>query len=92
MLYLSTAYGMVVETLNWLVATEGIVVVVVEVTFPMTDYSQLLDAVTTAVTANADIKLAIFSHISSVVRFVCSQVLSTSMLISCVKNFLFSRL
>jgi hypothetical protein len=64
-LRLSTAYGMVTNTLTWLEEVSGIEVVVVNVDFPMTDESQLLTAVQAAYDANPDIKLSIFSHISS---------------------------
>lgn len=64
-LRLSTAYGMVVNTLDWMVQTIGIQVVVVEVDFPVIDSSQILLAVTAALDSNPDIKLCIFSHISS---------------------------
>lgn len=62
---LSTAYGMVKETLQWLVDTVGIELVVVPVTFPMANSEQLLSAVQTALIQHPDIKVSIFSHISS---------------------------
>ena len=58
---------MVIETIQWLVETEGIVEIVVNVQFPMVDSSQIINAVREAVKSNPDIKLAIFSHISSMV-------------------------
>lgn len=64
-LYLSTAYGMVTETLSWLVDTEGIELVEVKVDFPMSGSEQMMGAVTSALKANPDVKLCIFSHISS---------------------------
>jgi hypothetical protein len=58
---------MVINTLKWLQETVGIEVVVVEVTFPVSGPEQLIQAVEAAVKANPDVKLAIFSHISSMV-------------------------
>jgi hypothetical protein len=66
-LRLSTAYGMVTETLNWLEGTAGVVNIVVTVDFPVADKTQIIEAVRKAVTDNPDVKLAIFSHISSMV-------------------------
>ena len=66
-LRLSTAYGMVINTLDWLVQTLGIIeVIVVEVDFPVVDYSQIIRAVEAALEENQEVKLCIFSHISSV--------------------------
>lgn len=65
-LRLSTAYGMVISTLNWLVATIGIKVLVVDVTFPITSSQQILDSVKAAYDANPGVVVSIFSHISSV--------------------------
>jgi selenocysteine lyase/cysteine desulfurase len=62
---LSTAYGMVTETLDWLVSTAGIELVIVNVEFPLVDEEQILGGVRAALTANPDIKVSIFSHISS---------------------------
>jgi hypothetical protein len=59
---------MVIETIQWLVETEGIVEIVVNVQFPIADSSQVIDAVRETVKLNPDVKLAIFSHISSMVR------------------------
>lgn len=65
---LSTAYGMVKETLNWLVDTSGVEVVVVNITFPIDSASQITHAVSDVLAAHGDVKLCIFSHISSMVR------------------------
>jgi selenocysteine lyase/cysteine desulfurase len=66
-LRLSTAYGMVIETLDWMVSTLGIEQVVVDVKFPVRNSEQLVTAVaeTLAQYKHGEIKLAIFSHISS---------------------------
>ena len=63
-LRLSTSYGMVINTLNWLISTIGIEVIVVDVEFPSSS-KQIENAVKEAMTTDANIKLAIFSHISS---------------------------
>ena len=65
-LRLSTAYGMVINTLKFLQDTVGIEVVVVGVEFPVTSPRQILDAVKAALDANPGVVLSIFSHISSV--------------------------
>ena len=65
-LRLSTAYGMVINTLDWLMQTIGIEVIIVEVEFPVIDNSQIIRAVSAALEENQDVKLCIFSHISSV--------------------------
>ena len=62
---LSTSYNMVVRTLAYLAETIGIEVIVVEVPLPITSPSQLLDALETALTEHSDVKLCVFSHISS---------------------------
>ena len=64
-LILSTAYGMVVETLTWLVNTVGIEIVVCDVLFPLKDDNEILESVRSALRLQHGIKLAIFSHISS---------------------------
>lgn len=64
-LRLSTAYGMVINTLDWMVTTLGIEVVVVTVDFPVIDEKQILASVKAALEANPDVKMCIFSHISS---------------------------
>lgn len=58
---------MVVETLEWLQSMHGIEIVKAEVEFPMKDKSQIISSVSKAFEAHKDIKLAIFSHISSMV-------------------------
>eukprot|EP01035_Chromulina_nebulosa_P028091 gene28091-37023_t len=65
-LRLSTAYGMVINTLDWLVQTIGIEVIIVEIEFPVIDNTQIVHAVSAALEENQDVKLCIFSHISSV--------------------------
>lgn len=64
---LSTAYGMVIETLDWLRQVADIEVLVVSVRFPMQDTSQIVRAVRAALAESPEISLAIFSHITSVV-------------------------
>lgn len=64
-LRLSTAYGMCIEVLNWLQSTIGIEQVVVTVEFPYEDPTKLLAAVEAAFQQHGSIKLALFSHISS---------------------------
>jgi len=64
-LRLSTCYGMVINTLAWLVEVYGIEVVNVEVTFPVRDSQQIIQAVQEAYLAHSNIKMSIFSHISS---------------------------
>ena len=65
-LRLSNAYPMVIHTLNWLVSTVGIEVVVVNVEYPVKGPEQLVDAVSEALKANPGVKLCIFSHIASI--------------------------
>jgi selenocysteine lyase/cysteine desulfurase len=69
-LRLSTAYGMVIETLKWMEETMGIQQIVVPVTFPVTDSREIANAVTRALDEHSKsgmspIKICIFSHISS---------------------------
>ena len=64
-LRLSTAYGMVVETLSYLQQTAGIEVIVVDVQFPMTGKEQIATAVREALVNHSNVKLCVFSHISS---------------------------
>jgi selenocysteine lyase/cysteine desulfurase len=66
-LILSTAYGMVKETLNWLVDTAGIEVIIVNIMFPMESPQQITLAVSDALAVHSDVKLCVFSHISSMV-------------------------
>ena len=67
MLRLSTAYGMVSETLDWLVASTGIEVVVVDIKFPLSSSEQIVTVVSDALAEHPDVKLCVFSHISSMV-------------------------
>ena len=68
-LRLSTAYGMVIHTLNWLVSTIGIEIIVVDITYPVKDEVEIIQEVTKAYVKsqeeNNPITLAISSHISS---------------------------
>jgi hypothetical protein len=59
---------MVRETLDWMVETVGIEVIVVDVKFPLQSSEQLMESVRAALEAHPDIRLCIFSHISSMVR------------------------
>ena len=67
MLRLSTAYAMVSNTLDYLAKTTGIEVVVVHVRLPLLSHDELLADVRAALRRFDNIKLAIFSHVSSVV-------------------------
>jgi chaperone required for assembly of F1-ATPase len=58
---------MVVETLLWLREMHGIEIITVAVQFPINDKAQIVDDVSKAFEAHNDIKLAVFSHISSMV-------------------------
>uniref|UniRef100_A0A7S1YTA7 Aminotransferase class V domain-containing protein n=1 Tax=Trieres chinensis TaxID=1514140 RepID=A0A7S1YTA7_TRICV len=62
---LSTAYGMVVETLDYLRGTAGIEVIVAEVTYPVEGPDQMVRALEEALRRRPDVKLCVFSHISS---------------------------
>lgn len=64
-LRLDTAYNMVVRTLDYLAQTIGIKVVVVEVPLPITSSEQLLTPIEAALKQHPDVKLCVFSHISS---------------------------
>ena len=65
-LRLSTAYGMVINTLNWLVSTAGIEVIIVPVEFPIKSSQQIIDSVQMALIQSPGVKLSVFSHISSI--------------------------
>lgn len=64
-LRLSTAYGMIINTLEYLQETVGIEVVVVDVEYPVTGTAQIINSVQKAIDANPGIKMSIFTHISS---------------------------
>lgn len=64
-LHLSTAYGMVIETLSWLKDTIGIETIVIPVQFPVQNENQIVESVRLSCQQNPDVKLCIFSHISS---------------------------
>jgi selenocysteine lyase/cysteine desulfurase len=64
-LRLSTAYGMVISTLDWLASTIGVEIVVVPVEFPVENNLEIENSVKNALIANPTTKLCIFSHISS---------------------------
>lgn len=64
---LSTAYGMVRETLDWMSETVGIEVIVVDVKFPIESTDKILKDVKAALELHKDIKICVFSHISSMV-------------------------
>lgn len=64
-LRLDTSYNMVVRTLDYLVETIGIKVIVVEVPMPIATPNQLVSRIEQALQQNPDVKLCIFSHISS---------------------------
>lgn len=59
---------MVRETLDWMEQTIGIEVIVVNVMFPIENTNQIIEDVTNALELHQNIKLCIFSHISSMVR------------------------
>jgi hypothetical protein len=62
---------MVVETLEWLREMFGIEVVTIPVHFPVQNKAPIVDAVSSAFEVHKDIKLAVFSHISSMVSLEC---------------------
>lgn len=64
-LRLSTSYGMVTNTLNYLSEIVGIEVLVANVTYPIIDDTQIIDAVADVLEVHPDVKLCVFSHISS---------------------------
>lgn len=64
-LRLDTAYNMVTRTLDYLAETIGIQVIVVDVTLPITGPEQFVSEVEELLRQHSDIKLCIFSHISS---------------------------
>ena len=64
-LRLSTAYGMVIETTDWLARTANIEIIVAQVLFPVKDSSQLLASFTECLQKNPDVKLCCLSNISS---------------------------
>jgi selenocysteine lyase/cysteine desulfurase len=66
-LRLSTAYGMVIDTLAWLEQTVHIQVIVVDIDYPLLSSNRIYNAVRDKfeMYSHGDVKLAIFSHISS---------------------------
>lgn len=66
-LIISTAYGMVIDTLTWLEKTLHIKVIVVDLSYPVASSDAIYQAVKHKYEAYpcGDIKMAIFSHISS---------------------------
>lgn len=67
-LHLSTAYGMVTETLHWLIETEGIVEIIVPVPFPIPadgGSAVILTALEGVLRQHPDVKVCIYSHLSS---------------------------
>ena len=67
-LTLSTAYGMVRETLEWLIQTVDVEVVIVDVIFRLHSSSQVIQAVSSTLESVDGVALCIFSHITSMVR------------------------
>ncbi|GMI31829.1 hypothetical protein TrCOL_g7462 [Triparma columacea] len=73
--YFSTAYGMVKHTAAWLEVDKGIKILEVPVTVPITSVQSLLDPMKNALDdlspeEKAKVKVATFSHISSVPAFI----------------------
>mmetsp|Transcript_25600 Transcript_25600/g.56005 ORF Transcript_25600/g.56005 Transcript_25600/m.56005 type:complete len:467 (-) Transcript_25600:1324-2724(-) len=64
-LRLSTAYGMVVNTLNYLSESVGIRVLVADVKYPVAGADQIVSTVRKVLQEHPDVKLCVFSHISS---------------------------
>ena len=66
-LVLQTAYNMVLETLLWLSNTIDIEIIKVDLVFPISDFKHILDQVEKTILLHEknSIKLAIFSHVSS---------------------------
>jgi selenocysteine lyase/cysteine desulfurase len=64
-LVLSTAYSMVTEVFEWLRDTKGIEIVTVEINFPVESKKQILEAVSCAIEEHGNVKLCVFSHITS---------------------------
>ena len=64
-LRLSTAYSMVIDTIAWMGRMIGVEDVCVQVTYPVESPAQILSAVEAALASHSDVRLCIFSHISS---------------------------
>ena len=64
-LVLSTAYSMVTEVIGWLKDTRGIEIIVVNVNFPLDSNKQVLQAVSDTMEQHDNIKICVFSHITS---------------------------
>jgi len=64
-LVLSTVYSMVTNVLQWYVVTYGIEIVKVMIDFPVVDKRQILEAVGAAMAAHDNIKICVFSHVTS---------------------------
>eukprot|EP00518_Triparma_eleuthera_P010005 CAMPEP_0182479306 /NCGR_PEP_ID=MMETSP1319-20130603/33945_1 /TAXON_ID=172717 /ORGANISM="Bolidomonas pacifica, Strain RCC208" /LENGTH=421 /DNA_ID=CAMNT_0024680723 /DNA_START=190 /DNA_END=1455 /DNA_ORIENTATION=- len=74
-IYLSSAYGMVKHTAAWLNVSEGIRILEVAITVPVSSNESFLGPLRAALTAltpeeRARVKIATFSHISSVPAFI----------------------
>jgi len=65
-LVLSTVYTMVTNVMQWYVETVGVEIVKVTIDFPVVDKRQILEAVSAAMAAHDDIKISVFSHVTSI--------------------------
>jgi hypothetical protein len=64
-LRLNTAYSMVIDTVRWMSRTIGVDDVVVDLEFPISSPQEILSAVEIKLKAFPNVKLCVFSHISS---------------------------
>lgn len=65
-LILSTAYNMVKEVLDWMISVRQIRVITVKVDFPIENENDILKSVGEALKKNSNIKVCVFSHITSI--------------------------
>ena len=62
---LSTVYSMVTEVFGWIRDNKGIEIITVNVNLPVENKQQVLQAVSDAMEAHDNIKVCVFSHITS---------------------------
>ena len=66
-MYFDSAYGMVIDTLKNLALSTGIQLVSLPIPYPLRSSKQLVDLLAAALDENPNVRLFVFSHISSMV-------------------------
>ena len=67
MLVFSSAYKMVVDTLSFLAETLGVEVIEVPIRYPVRCAQELIDSVEETLRSRSNVRMCVFSHISSMV-------------------------